>query len=82
MRWYIHSRAAQQTLSQQEDVDTNSEEKIHNQKVKQKDRAKEKLKAASKDEFLQSITATSGPAALYKENRLSGAYKKVKVLSG
>ena len=44
---------------------------------KGKRRASEKLQAAAKDSFLKTISATSGPAAFYKENRLSGAYKKV-----
>ena len=32
---------------------------------------------ADEDPFLHSITATAGPAAYYKENRISGLYKKV-----
>ena len=32
---------------------------------------------ADDDPFLHSITATAGPAAYYKENRISGLYKKV-----
>lgn len=35
------------------------------------------IREAAEDPFLQEITATSGPAAYYKENRLSGLYKKV-----
>ena len=46
-----------------------------------KSRAQEKLHAAAKDTYLQSIKATSGPAAFYKDNRLSGHYKKVGILS-
>ena len=35
------------------------------------------IREAAEDPFLQEITSSSGPAAYYKENRLSGLYKKV-----
>ena len=37
------------------------------------------IREAAEDPFLEDITATSGPAAYYKENRLSGLYKKVDI---
>lgn len=38
------------------------------------------MKEALQDTFLQNIQATAGPAAYYKENRLSGLYKKVPMI--
>ena len=35
---------------------------------------------AEQDDFLDSITQTEGPIALYKQNRLSGRYRRVHLL--
>ena len=73
--------ASQQVLQEQRPSPGNdSQEEIESAALK-KDRAQEKRDAALSDPFLQSIEATSGPAAAYKENRLSGAYKKVCLVS-
>lgn len=34
---------------------------------------------AAQDDFLDSITQTEGPMALYKQNRLSGRYRRVSI---
>lgn len=36
---------------------------------------------ATQDDFLDSITQTEGPIALYKQNRLSGRYRRVHLSS-
>lgn len=37
----------------------------------------EAAQEARQDDFIQSITAEEGPLALYKENRLTGHYRRV-----
>ena len=44
-------------------------------------REREAAQEAQQDDFLQNITAEEGPLALYKENRLSGHYRRVSIPS-